>query len=199
MTVPQLADGVGVSRQAVLLWETPEDKKGTVPDRFKIKKVADQLKTTVGYLRDGIDANVDPNDKYAFVPRYAEALTGASKVNYHDEIVDHTDSADTYAYRKDALADLGARASDCVVVISNDSSMSIGNQLLVNTADTTLVSTKIYALKTPHGVLVRRVFMLANGRIELRTDQGEKGAESYPPDELPPVLGRVIGAQTFFA
>lgn len=199
MSVPELADRVGVSRQAVMLWETPEDKKGTVPDRFKIKKVADQLKTTVVWLTTGIDANLDPNDKYVFIPRYAETLKGMSKVNYHDEVAGHTDGAELYAYRKDALANLNVRTSDCVVVFSNDSSMFFGSQLLVNTADTAPVPSKIYAFKTPFGVLVRRVFIFTDGRIELRTDDGVKGAEIYLPDQLPTILGRVINAQVFFA
>jgi transcriptional regulator with XRE-family HTH domain len=195
----ELADTVGVSRQTVLLWELPEDQKGTAPRRHLTKKVADALKTTVEYLTLGISANVDPNDKYAFIPRYAEAFKKGPTVNYHDEVVDHLDGKDTYAYRKDLLTDLGARASDCVVVISNDSSMSLGNQLLVQAADKTLVSSKIYVFQTAHGLLVRRVFMRADGSIELRTDQPATAPETYQPDQLPPVLGRVIVAQSTFA
>jgi transcriptional regulator with XRE-family HTH domain len=197
MSRQTLAEAADVSRETVRLWETPDAQGGTAPDRFKTKKVADALKTTVGYLVLGIDANVDPNDKYAFIPRYAEAFKGVSTVNYHDEVVDHLDGKDTYAYRKDVLADLGVRASDCVVVISNDSSMSIGNQLLVNTTAKTLVSSKIYVLQAAHGLLVRRVVKLADGRIELRTDQPATAPETYQPDQLPPVLGRVISGSWF--
>lgn len=195
----QLGDDVGVSRQAVLLWETPADKKGTVPDRFKIKKVADRLKTSVAYLMFGNDANLNPDQKYAFIPRYAAAKKGTPSVNHHDEISGHGEADDTYAYRKDFLEKIGADADHCVVVFSNDSSMYIGDQLLINMLDKSLVSNKVYALKMSGNVLVRRVFLRADGKIELRADNPDFGIELYAPKQLPDVLGRVVAAQTTFA
>lgn len=202
LSTRQLGDEVGVSRQTIMLWESSPStngKKGTAPLRDKMKKVADVLKTTPEYLTNGIDANVDPNDKYAFIPRYVEARKGAPQVDFHDEISDSGDSRDTYAYRKDFLAKIGAEAKHCIVVLTNDAGVTLGDQLLVNKADQVLASAKWYAFKTPNGALVRRVFLRADGHIELRDSQDTVGIETYAPNALPPILGRVVAAQTTFA
>lgn len=198
LSAQELAEAIGISRQNVLQWELPEDQKGTTPRRDRIKKVADQLKTTVEWLTSGINANVDPNDKYAFVPRYAEAKKGVTRVDFHNEIAVHTDGQDTYAYRKDFLAGIGVEVYACRVIITNDNSMNVGSQLLVNTADKALCSTKLYALSTANGVLVRRVVLLTDGRVELHADHPAIGVETYQPAALPTVLGRIVAAQTTF-
>lgn len=190
-----LADQLGMAYQTLQQWERPDELGGTAPSRKNIKKVADQLKTTVIWLTDGIGATVDPNDKYAFIPRYDGAGNRGPSVKFHDEIADHGEASDTYAYRKDYLAELGVDAASCRVVITNDDSMALGRQLLVNLAECAPVSGKVYALATANGVMVRRLMLLTDGRIELRADHQGVSVETYDAARMVPVIGRVIAFQ----
>jgi transcriptional regulator with XRE-family HTH domain len=192
LSQPALAKLVGVSPQTVSLWEQMD---GTAPGRERLKVVADVLKTTVEWLTTGNDANLETNGNYAFIPRLLGAIEKGGSVQYHQEIGDFNDANDTYAYRKDYLASIGVQGADCRVAITHDDSMRLGSQLLVDTADRRLVANKVYAFDTPHGLLVRRVFLLTNGNVELHADNPAMRLETCTTEGLPPVLGRVVAFQ----
>jgi transcriptional regulator with XRE-family HTH domain len=187
-----LAALCGVHYESIRLWESPN---GTAPTRQRLKLVADQLKTTVEWLTSGISANLENSGRYVFIPRFKDTDWKDGSVHYHHEIGDLDDANDTYAYRRDYLADIGVKAADCRVAILRDDSMALGSQLLVDTSSRRLVSGKVYAFGTSNGVLVRRVILLTNSSVEMQADNPAIRPENYRAGLVPTILGRVVAFQ----
>jgi transcriptional regulator with XRE-family HTH domain len=188
---PTLAELCGVSPETIRLWET----SSTSPYKQRLKLVAEQLKTTVEWLTVGISANLEHSGTYAFIPRFQERDWKDGTVHYHHQIGDLTDANDTFAYRKDFLASIGVQPHACRVALLPDDSMALGSQLLVDTDSRELVNGKVYAFASRHGVLVRRVYLLTSGQVELRADNPAMRVETHVREQLPAVLGRVVAFQ----
>lgn len=188
----QLAAQCGVHYESIRLWESAN---GTAPTRKRLKLVAEQLKTSVEWLTTGISDTLETSGRYAFIPRFKDTDWKDGSVHYHHEIGDLDDASDTYAYRRDYLRSIGVSAPECRVAILHDDSMTLGSQLLVDTASRALVSGKVYAFGTSNGVLVRRVYLLANDSVELHADNPAMRNETFRAGQLPTILGRVVAFQ----
>jgi transcriptional regulator with XRE-family HTH domain len=190
-TLQYVADELGVSYQTVQRWEMEEGKGGTAPKRFRLKKVADLLKTTQEWLLTGINANVEIRGSYAFIPLYSTEKE-PGKVRFHETVADFNDDNNTYAYRVDYLRKKNLEAFNCRVVIAPDDTMDIGEQLLIDITDKKVQSGKIYVFESVAGIGVRKLFPRADGLLTLRADRADVPEEHASPNDLT-IIGRVVG------
>lgn len=181
MLQKELARNVGVSQQTVQKWELPEPLGGTAPKRFRIKKVADQLKVTEEWLLTGNSGNLSNGNnkpkKFVFIPRYRP---GSQRVKQHVEIPYLNDEEDVFPYRIELIQRLGLNVRDLGVVEVRDGSMNRDEQFLIDTSKVGIVAGQPYALETPAGEIVRRLFLRVDGQVILRADN-----PAFPEEVLP--------------
>lgn len=192
MSRQDFADACGVTWSAVQAWEN-----AATPSLKRLKKIAEVLNTTPEWLSGGIDVNLPISGKYAFIPLLTPpdaTSPGDSDVNYHDEVGALTDDSNTYAYRRDYLAQIGVKPQDCRVFLTLDDSMALGGQLLVDRSQTTVADGRVYLLSTPIGLLVRRLYIQLDGTLRVKADRADVPEQVMPADAAK-VLGRVVAFQ----
>lgn len=101
------------------------------------------------------------------------------------------DEEESYAYRIDWMQKHGFKPEDCVVVLSRDNAMNLGEQCLVDTSKRFVVDGQPYALDGPAGVRLRRLFVRYDGVLIVRADNPAFPEEAADPANLH-IVGRVI-------
>ena len=192
----ELGEACGVSYQTIGKWETLEAKGGTAPKRWRVRKVAEQLKVTAEWLLTGNSDNVQSvgviQERYAFIPRYI--ALGSRAVKHHAEISNINDDGDTFAYRIDWLQRNRLNPVNCKVLETRDESMMLGDQLLIDESKKTIVPGLPYLLDGPAGVRVRRLFIRFDGQITMRADNAAFPEETAPASALT-IVGQVVAFQ----
>lgn len=186
----KLAYRCGVTQQAVYGWE----ETGAMPSFHRLLRIAEVLETTTEWLSAGIDVNVPLASKYCLVRLLGIEGEGGSAVNYHDEVGELKDDEYSFAYRRDFLKRLGVSPEYCRVFLTEDSSMNLGHQLLVDTKQQALEDGKVFLLDTPAGHQVRRLYLQLDGMVRVRADRPEVPEQLVPASAVK-VVGRVVAFQ----
>lgn len=98
----ELADAIGVSRQAITMWETGQ----RIPDTVTLKKLADFFNVTTDYLL-GRD---NPNDvNYEPTPQELEKVLREANIAFDGSPLDEEDKEDVIEFVKVALRALKKR------------------------------------------------------------------------------------------
>jgi transcriptional regulator with XRE-family HTH domain len=188
MSRMDLAYEVGVSQQSVYGWEG-----GAVPAFHRLKKLARVLDTTVEWLTLGISVNVPIPTNYTLVPLLGTELQGGG-VQYHDEVGELKDDRNSFAYRKDFLERLDVQPEWCRVFMASDDSMNLGEQLLVDTKQTTIEDGRVYIIDSPAGPIARRLFTQLDQKVRVLADRRDIPEQIVPPEAVR-VIGRVVAFQ----
>jgi transcriptional regulator with XRE-family HTH domain len=179
----------GVTQQAVHGWE----EKGAIPAYHRLKKIAEALETTVEWLSAGISVNVPTGANYTLIPLLGTEPEGGGDVQYHDEVGELKDDRNSFAYRRDFLEQLGVKPEWCRVV-RGDTSMTLGDQLLVDLQQKEVQNGRVYVLKSPSGPIVRRLFVQLDQKVRVLADRPDIPEQIVPPEAVH-VLGRVVAFQ----
>jgi transcriptional regulator with XRE-family HTH domain len=187
----ELAKECGVTQQAVFAWEESE----AMPSFHRLQKIAFVLKATVEWLTIGIDVNVPIAANYILIRRLGtESDIGGSAVQHHQEVGDLLDDHNSFAYRRDLLAQLGLKAEWCRVFMALDDSMNLGNQMLVDLEQTKVQDRKVFLLETPAGYQVRRLYLQIDGSVRVCADKDDI-PEQVAPAAAIRIVGRVVAHQ----
>lgn len=189
MSRNDLGNRCGVTQQAVYGWE----EQGAMPAYHRLKKVAEELKTTVEWLSAGISVNVPTGTNYTLIPLLGTDSEGGGDVQYHDEVGDLKDDRNSFAYRRDFLEQLGVKPEWCRVVLG-DEHMNLGNQLLVDLQQKAIENDRVYVIKSPSGPIVRRLFVQLDQKVRVLADRPGIPEQIVPPEAVH-VLGRVVAFQ----
>jgi hypothetical protein len=114
-------------------------------------------------------------------------------VQYHDEVGELKDDRNSFAYRRDFLEQLGVKPEWCRVV-RGDTSMMLGDQLLVDLQQHEIENGRVYVLKSPSGPIVRRLFVQLDQKVRVLADRPDIPEQIVPPEAVH-VLGRVVAFQ----
>jgi len=99
----ELADAIGVSRQAITMWETGQ----RIPDTVTLKKLADFFNVTTDYLLGRTD---NPNDvNYEPTPQELEKVLREANIAFDGSPLDEEDKEDVIEFVKVALRALKKR------------------------------------------------------------------------------------------
>ena len=203
-----LARMVGVKSQAVNQWES-----GAVAEikGRNLITLAKALDSTPEYIRTGKGGEPHQEDedfhgmlaaegerKCGLVKKYNAKISAGPESN-NDE---YAEASHSHPFHADWLEKKGYRPEDFWVVDAKGDSMSPtindGDILLVNAADGTIRSGKIYVISFPNdGDRPKRLFWLADGRLRVSSDNPDKARypdEDYNPSQIEhlKIIGRVV-------
>lgn len=178
----------GVALSTLQLWEKNERE----PQAGMVIKLAEILKTTVGYLLKGEQS--EPQEAKGIVARAFEALEKERTEQDEVEMLSSFESIEVSAgfgsfnvgvtepdgqvpYDSNLLRNLGVKPKHCGVFWANGSSMlptiHNGDQLLVDFTRNEVRNDNIYLVQNGDSVWVKRVKMLWDG-VELVSDNREE-------------------------
>lgn len=168
------------------------------PREEKLRRLADLIRTTPHELEYGATMLSERDDgRYTYVRRY-EAIGGLGRGRINGE---HVEISGTHAYRTDWIYERGWTAEDLAVISAEGDSMSPtindGDVVLVNMADTKIVSGQVYAIEdADQGTRIKRLFRQLDGRVRVVSDNPDK--RLHPDDFLTPdtsgarIIGKVV-------
>lgn len=112
----------------------------------------------------------------------------------HEEVGDLTDDSNSFAYRRDYLAEMGVKPEWLRVFVAEDDSMNLGRQLLVDLQQNRIEDGRVFLLQTPAGHQVRRLYIQIDGSVLVRADNRDVPEQVASPEAIK-VIGRVISHQ----
>lgn len=188
MSRAALAKAVGVTQQAVYGWEETE----ATPSYHRLKKIAIELNTTLEWLSAGIDVTVPISAHYILIPLLGtESDKGGNDVQHNVEVGELADDSNSFAYRRDLLEEIGVKPEWCRVFLTDDDSMNLGRQLLIDLEQNKIEDRKVYLLQTPAGYRARRLFLQIDGTVKVCADHRDIPDQLVKPDAVQ-VIGRVV-------
>lgn len=198
LTQEELAQLLGVSHQTVGKWEKPIEKGGSAPKRWRAAQVANRLEVPLDWLLTGKSANFNPEGaierRYVYLPRYVpKHESGSEHLKYHEALFSYDDEReDTLAVRTAWLEKHGLKPQTLCWWELPDTAMQLADQVVIDTAQTTLIDKEAYLLDGENGVRVRRIVPLRDGQLILRADNPFVPDEVMSPDAAG-IVGRIVG------
>ena len=195
IAVETLAEACGVSTQAVYKWF----RTGMIA-RHHLATIKDVLGADLDELVTGNDSSsredqmrVPPNSVFLNLVRGAKLSAGNGEVIWDFEEIDNS-----HYFRADWMQKKGYKASRCKLYEVHGDSMwptlSDGDLVMINMAEREVRTGEVYALVADDGLRIKRLNRLADGTIEMRSDNPQQ--HKYPPepirDENAAVIGRVV-------
>ena len=154
----------------------------------------------VATTKSSTELKTSINEDYFLVPQYNDIRLSAGHGTYLSEI---EGADDRMAFKRKWLSAKNLDKTKLVVVYADGDSMhptiNDGDVLLVNTADTAIISGRIYALKFNGVAIVKRLILKMDqyGSVIIRSDNTDK--DTYPDaqvnlssDDIMIIIGRCV-------
>ena len=168
VTVERVAEACGVSVQAVYKWfDTGKVARKHIPVLAELLKLSmDAL-----FSDDAASDSAAIADKYEFVTRVRGAVLSAGKGKI---VWEHEEIDNSHAFTRAWLQRKRLNPKNCRIITVDGDSMAPelrnGYVVLIDTADRDVRSGKIYALTYDGETLIKRLFRLPDGSLEIRSD-----------------------------
>lgn len=135
-----------------------------------------------------------PTGKYLFPRLYENVIAGLGAGRFNDDF--HIEVDGTIAVPAALITSRGWNIAQLAVVNTDGLSMfptlNDGEPVVVNLADTKILSGKVYAIEDEdEGLRIKRLTKQRDGRILVRSDNPDK--LNYPDDYITPSRTRVVG------
>jgi phage repressor protein C with HTH and peptisase S24 domain len=168
LTVENVAEACGVSVQAVYKWfDTGKVARKHLPVLAELLN----LQMNALFSDDSAAENSTLADKYEFVTRVRGAVLSAGKGK---TVWEHEEIDNSHAFTRAWLQRKHLSPKNCRIITVDGDSMApelrSGYVVLIDTADRDVRSGKIYALIYDGETLIKRLFRLPDGSLEIRSD-----------------------------